>query len=471
MENRSRIGALMVIGILAFNGFPISSALAGSSLAVIGEGGTAIDLKAATDIAQEEAMRLRTELGLDTDIAVVTSLARTTAPSTTIGIPLTSAEESLMQERIRIQGELQPLKDYEHAHSSIWGGTWLTYPIGSTPDHATAVNVGLTQRSDVTELEIAGLLPKGADLIIHDARYTEAELDAQHLRILADAEFYRAIGTELYSVGTSVHDNTLAIEVSTTNPTIEAAIVGHFPAGMVRVEVGTRPLPDACTRTNCGPPWRGGLKIYAGTYDICSSGFVGQRYAGVWSYVLWTGGHCKTGTWHLGSANGTTIGSTGSNYFRNGTNVDVQTISINSSQIANYYLDGPPAPGTCTLKPVVGSEPSNSDSVGNLVRANGAVTGSVVGTLVEKNRTYSMVDPYNPDVTITLTNIRRATYTRHKGDSGGPVLRAHYGYYGAYDVAAGQHTDYIVLSGTTYALYTHIAIIEAATGHTVYRTY
>jgi len=146
----------------------------------------------------------------------------------------------------------------------------------------------------------------------------------------------------------------------------------------------------------------------------------------------------------------------------------VQTIPISSSRAENHYLYGSSSCTNCTLNPVVGSEPPNGDTVGELVLASGAVTGSSGGTLLETNRSYTMADPYRPGVTVPLTHMRRASYTRHEGDSGGPVLRAHYNMYGAYDVAAGLHTDWVKLNGTVYPLYTHVAIIEATTGYDVY---
>lgn len=415
-----------------------------------------------------EAIRFRTEMGLDTSPSLLASLALSTPPSRLFGIPLTSDEEALLLQRVKIQSQLAPLKAYELKHANIWGGTWLSYPRGSTVGDATVVNVGLTRDVASVGKEIAALVPQGAILELHQVRWTEAELDALHESILADSKFYESIGTTFYSVGTYLEDNQLAIEVSYADATVEEAIKEHFPAGMVRVDVGSPVAGDTCGRTNCGPPWRAGLAIFgSGPYDECTSGFTGKYYNGIWNYVLWTGGHCQTATWHLGSPSGTTIGTTAANYFRNGTNVDIQTIPISSSTAGAYYLYGSAGCTSCTLSPVAGSEPSGGDTVGELVLANGAVTGSSGGTLLETNRSFSMPDPYRPGVSVPLTHMRRASYTRHPGDSGGPVLRAHYNTYGAYDIAAGQHTHYVTISGTIYPIYTHIAIIESTTGYDV----
>jgi hypothetical protein len=39
--------------------------------------------------------------------------------------------------------------------------------------------------------------------------------------------------------------------------------------------------------------------------------------------------------------------------------------------------------------------------------------------------------------------------------------------YGAYDIAAGQHTDFVPIGGINYPLYTHIAVIEDVSRFTI----
>jgi hypothetical protein len=424
---------------------------------------------ASSDSDLHEALRIRAERGLETNLEFVEALAASTPPSAMFGIPLAPAEEGLLRESVRIHDELGPLKQFEHEHSNVWGGTWLTYPVGRTKDHATSIHIALLRDSHVGEADLAALIPAGAELVLHEAQYTEADLNGRQLKVLNDSEFFRSIGTELYSVGTSVQDNRLSLVVSNADERIVAAILEHFPPEMVKVVQGGPVEPDTCSRTGCGPPWRAGLKIYGPTTtDQCTLGFTGRKFVfEEWVYVLWTAGHCYGGTWHLGSPSGTTIGSTITDYLRNGSSFDIQTISVSDTQLDDDFLYGSATCTTCLQLDVGAKEAMDADFVGEWVVNNGARSGSQSGSILETHAAaYGLLDPYTGH-TYMVSNLRRASYTRMLGDSGGPVL-THNG--AVTDRAVGSHTDHQTWGGSDTALYTHIALIEAITGYTLYTT-
>ncbi len=420
------------------------------------------------DSDMNEALRIRAERGLETNLEFVEGLAASTPPSALFGIPLAPDEEALLRESVRIHDQLGPLKQFEHEHADVWGGTWLTYPTGRTIDHATSIHIALTRDSQVGKAQLAALIPAGADLVLHEARYTEADLNGRQLKVLEDSAFFRSVDTELYSVGTSVQDNRLSLVVSKVDDSITAAILGHFPPEMVKVVQGGPVEADTCSRTACGPPWRAGLLIFGPTLsDYCTLGFTGRKFVQQeWVYVLWTAGHCYGGTWHLGSPSGTTIGSTVTDFLRNGSAFDIQTISVSNTQLDDDYLYGASNCTTCLQLDVGAKETTDADFVGEWVVNNGAISGSQGGSILETHTAYPLLDPYTGN-TVIVSNLRRASYTRLPGDSGGPVL-THNG--AVTDRAVGSHTHHQTWGGSDTALYTHIALIEAMTGYSLYVT-
>jgi hypothetical protein len=424
--------------------------------------GSEIDLELGTaddPAALEGDRRFRTELGLDNGISLIRDLAITTPRSITFGLPLRPDEEELLLVRAEIQSSLDAVKRYLGEHSTTSAGLWLSYPRGATLDQATTVNVAFTDDPEAHAEALAQLLPRGATLAVHKARYSERELDDLHSSIFESGAFFSALGTRLHATWTIVQTNSVEIVVSTLSPSVEAQILAHFPPGMATVQQGDAAVGDACSRTNCGPPWRGGLKIYRGA-NWCTAGYVSQKYAGVWFYQLWTAGHCGTGAWRMGSSSGPVIGSTSVNYFASDS-VDVQGIGISSSAIDDDYLYGTASCSDCVQTDIASVEPLNGDIIGAMLRNNGAASGTQSGILAATNGSIDYMGEH-------LTNLRRATYPRKEGDSGAPVIRISNGQYGTYDVAAGSHTHFQTISTSVYAVYTHIGFFKLWTGYDVY---
>lgn len=406
-----------------------------------------------------DATRFRSEMGLATEPGVVADITGSRQRSEEFGLALTQAEEALLNERAKLPAELDRLAGYQRKRASKWGGLWITYPTGGTLDNVATVNVSLVDNPSGHEAALRGLIPENTTLELRQVRHSEETLDALHEVIADDRDYFRALGTVFYSAVTLVPENIVEISVSRLDPDIEAKLLARFGADKVRIREGNEVKPDVCTRTNCGPPWRGGMKIYRTATAGCTSNFVARYYSGVWFYNLWTSGHCGNGTWREGSGSGTIIGSTVSNYFFNNSDADVQTISMPASARDNKFINSTSAncADPCPLTSIVSKEGRDADEIGEMVCNNGAFSGRRCGTLKATAFSFNWEEEG-----LVLLRQRRATYSRQPGDSGGPVVTA------TTNRAAGSHTHFEILSGTTYAVYSHVFEMEQITGQTIY---
>lgn len=228
----------------------------------------------------------------------------------------------------------------------------------------------------------------------------------------------------------------------------------------VRVLTSGDVQADVCTRSNCGPPWRGGLKIVKVGNFSCTSGFVVRKNlaGGGHTYGLWTAGHCGTASWRQGSTSGVLIGTTSENHFVNNSTADVQVIPINASNKTNTIIDDTAGCNPCTLRGFTGSaqQAGNADEFGDVVCSNGYVTGKSCGTIASID-----VDAF-PYLGNNLFNQRRATYGRNAGDSGGPV------YTTVGSKAAGSHVHFLQIGSTKYPIYSHVFEMSVRTNYFVW---
>lgn len=407
-----------------------------------------------------EAIRFRTDFALSTDVALVSDLISKSDGEEPYGTPLSSEEKALMDRRNAIPGELDRVREYRATHWDTWGGMWLPYDatqrVGAS---VVTVNVGVTDSEESTGAALADLVPVDAELRVVKVDRSQAALDDLSSRISKDQDFFTSLGVKYYSATQVLSENLVEIRLSQVNEQIAAAANDRYGDGAVRVIVGSPVQPDACTRLNCGPPWRGGIKIYPSGPAYCTSGLVVRtNYQGIWSYAIWTAGHCASQTWREGSATGTVIGTTAVRYFSNQGAVDVQVIPISASNAINQYLSGTSSCNPCQLFWVFYSQGQNADEPGDPVCNNGAVSGSKCGQLVDTNYTFVWEEK-----NITLVRMRRATYSRKSGDSGGPVVNNYYR-------AAGSHTHYEAIGGVDYAVYSHVWEMEQVTGFIIYTT-
>lgn len=404
------------------------------------------------DVAFDEAVRVRTELGLDTDDGVVRDLLADSKADRQLGTPLAPREVELMQARAAIQRGLQPVRDRLTDSMDDFASLWLSYPRGGTVDKALTVNVNVVAGHEAAAADLITMVPTNAKLELHTVSFSAQELHNVRMALREDEGWFKsALGTRLLMSELDVVRNQMVVYLSETSPGIAGAIERRFGLGTIRVETFTGEGGlDACTRTNCGPPWVGGVKIVrVGVGNACTLGFV-VRQGTTSNYGVWTAGHCGSGSWKQGSLTGTTIGTTlaGSNRSVDGSTADIQILPIPATQKTNRYINDTATCNPCNVTSLTGTQvqqPYNGDEVGDSVCNNGYVTGRSCGVIQSTN-----VDNFEYPGGVHLFNQRRATYTRAMGDSGGPV-------YAAIGLdAAGSHVHFVQISGINRPIYSHV---------------
>jgi hypothetical protein len=124
------------------------------------------------------------------------------------------------------------------------------------------VNIGIVGNVANHASAVETLVPDGADLTVHQVTYADRQLTDAHEPLRRDAfTWFPEHGIHLNSVDTNTIDNRLDVYVSSRSPAIDTAIKARYGGDMVRVFTGGEMHPDACTRLDCGPPWKGGVKI------------------------------------------------------------------------------------------------------------------------------------------------------------------------------------------------------------------
>jgi len=405
----------------------------------------------APNVAVSDAVRVRAELGLSTDLGGIGSLLADSTADRRLGTPLAPAESRLMEARATIQRALQPMRDRLALSAESFAGHWLSYPTGGTIDNALTVNVNVVAGKESAASDLSALVPKNATLQLHTVPYSWSQLEAVRMALREDEGWFpSALGTRLRATETDVINNEVVVYVTDASPGSARAIEQHFGLGKVRVETYEGGGDDACTRTNCGPPWVGGVKIYrVSAGNTCTLGFIVKK-GSTSTYGIWTAGHCGTGTWKQGSSTGTTIGTTiaGSNRSVDGSTADIQIIGIPASQKTPKYIADTASCNPCNTPAFSGSQvqqPFNGDEVGDSVCNDGYVTGHSCGVIQSTN-----IDNFPYPAGIHLFNQRRATYVRNPGDSGGGVVAAI-----GLD-AAGSHVHYQIVSGVNRPIYSHV---------------
>lgn len=410
------------------------------------------------DFDLSSAVDFRTSYGLDADPEWVDSVATWHGVSTHFGTPLTPGEEALMVRRAMIPAELDRLREYRNANKDLWGGMWLTYP-RPLPDGVSLVqNIAVTHGANDLREKLQALVPSDVLVNVVEVSHTEAELDAVIDDVAQSAPaFFANLGTEYYSAAVKPASNSAEIAIRDATPEIVDAARQRFGAGIVTAVAGGPVLPDACSRTTCGPPWMGGLKIYPSVNtNWCTSGFVARKWSATyqeWLYALWTAGHCDSYTWRRGSSSGTLIGTTQGLWYANNTAVDIQTIPIDDSVSSHIFIEGASScSASCVFRFVAAKEGHNTDQVGQNVCNHGAKSGTQCGPITNTNFTLDYQG-------VTTIRMRTANYSRNAGDSGGPVTSWT-------TTAEGSHTHYNLTNGD--AVFSQIWEIEQLSGWQVF---
>jgi len=135
----------------------------------------------------------------------------------------------------------------------------------------------------------------------------------------------------------------------------------------------------------------------------------------------------------------------------------VQVIPISSTNKTDQIIDDLASCTACNLRAMVnGQQGQFDDMFGDTVCNEGYVTGKTCGTIKDTDYTFVWQEEG-----VTLYHFRRASYTRHPGDSGGPVWTT------AGSKAAGSHTHFETIGGVDWPVYAHVYWMTQATGYSV----
>lgn len=174
------------------------------------------------------------------------------------------------------------------------------------------------------------------------------------------------------------------------------------------------PTLNSCSsRTTACTPMIGGIEITVGTGD-CTLGFEAKSGS---TYGFVTAGHCgyglALGTTVYQPSSPSSVGSTGTDKFANGSSCDCMFISNSTSRaISDAIFQS----STSTFTPT--QTHGASGTAGWQVKMSGSVSGNTLGTV---SNTSASVTYTNYTPSITINNMVIASYSSICGDSGSPV--------------------------------------------------
>lgn len=208
-------------------------------------------------------------------------------------------------------------------------------------------------------------------------------------------------------VSTDIINQTVTIGIAKTTKANVDFIKSYFKGMPISITEVTDPPTDTAVR--------GGEEIISTNNRGCSIGFGAKDSSG--QYYVITAAHCSriqntsTGGWVYLSGqgwnyNGTYLGHASSRWSYYGMS-DAMGIAVTNVTVKEMNLNG-------GLRTINGFQNSSNDVVGQVVCKTGHTTKVTCGKLTSRNVGYSVDGS-------TFFNLRGATATNTKGDSGGTV--------------------------------------------------
>jgi hypothetical protein len=299
--------------------------------------------------AVDDAIRFRTDLGLDADSAYVLHVATDPkASSSAYGIPLLPAEQADLDARGQLQRQLWPLEDYIADHPQEIAGIWLDQQHGQLVVVQQTGSVALSSPA-------ADLVPAGATVRIQQVTFSHDLLAGVAAAISSDIKALGGQGIPVVSVGIDVPNNLVKVGLNPVSAAATEALKSKYRAALEFVSAQplepasaaspARPasqvpsLPSGCTsRSNC--QLEGGLQITNIGAHICTSNFF-WKYSGT-KYMA-TAGHCWSDSsyhWYEGTTTTYPIGINFGKSFYSGMVADVMLFTQSATTPKNLiYQD------------------------------------------------------------------------------------------------------------------------------------
>jgi hypothetical protein len=382
-----------------------------------------------------DAIRFRTEFGLDSDPTHIAAITLDPNSSRVYGVALSPDEATEMERRAEVESQLEPLNTYLRSLPEF-GGAYIDQAAG----HVFVL--GFTSIAAADEERIAGFLPSGTAIRMLEVANSEADLRDVQAWVTNDSRWLADLGTHALEIPVNPRTNRVEIGLTRLDEAIAASMNERYGKDRVALYETTTALTDCVDRNHCHNPLRAGLQLYdAG----CSTGF--GVYAGA-SYYLLTAGHCYIAGHVYQHPNGTDLGIMVDESFEANSSFDGGIVPVPTAQRYSRIWST-----NASWFPVISVQTRAQEMVGQSVclsgrqRADGASCGTV----------YAIDFPFdachNPQCSswTHLVHQRSGTYPVAIGDSGGAVWRV--------NQAMGVQSS-INLAGR--GIYSHVSYMQAA---------
>jgi streptogrisin C len=199
--------------------------------------------------------------------------------------------------RLDFQVEKIPLmRALRHDHASVFGGAWVDHDAGGV------LHVAVTERSAEVETLVEKLTPAGGHVGVALVEHSEVYLNDVAAKLRDELEPWRDgegaawAGADVDVVGVAVDPEYNQVVLSVRPGSLERATrvaVERYGHVVSIVKAITVPGDGACTRTDCDPPLRGGIRVERrNSSSGCTLGFMAHNHASNQSHYAITAGHC-----------------------------------------------------------------------------------------------------------------------------------------------------------------------------------
>lgn len=384
-----------------------------------------------TRVELESAISFRKSFGFDVNPSVVRDVAADPAAAREFGTPLTKDEVQEMHRRLKLNDQVDPVAALMRGLPVASGGVYIDQERGG--DIVVLLTGPVDSHAGIKD-RVRATVSTDVSVRFEEVQWAYADLRALQTRLDDDFDALQQGGIAANYTAVDVPTNLVILGVEDLTDD-ERDYIQETYGPAVKAEESAGGATAACTRTNCsGERLRGGLAIWNGAGERCTSGFVGREASTltVTPFVI-TAGHCanpltsRADQFHPSS---TQIGTVSRINYKDGGYTDVAAFRVSASRVSNYiwrYSD-------VTTYPVTGIEAEGNQTVGETVLKSGSSSDLRSGKILRTNLhiTYGSLDLYGM--------IEAAVYTLG-GDSGGPVFAN----YKAYGITSGQP----FISGTT----------------------
>jgi hypothetical protein len=361
----------------------------------------------------DEAVRIRSELGLNSDIAYVTqSLADPIGfpMRDYYDVPLSFAEATELARRIDVQQSVKPAREWASTQSA-WAGSYVDQAHGGVPVFLFADD------PERFRAQLASRMPIGTSFLVLRTARSLADLERIKETVKSVWRLVESEGIDLQSAGPDVLANTVDVGVIGLTGDEEARILAMFPSG-VTVHLEQPLFHDSCiSRANCPSPFKGGLKITPPNGNWCTIAYIGEYLnstpaslrAVTAGHCLYYGGGTSGVPWYH---NGVLVGYSQQSTYAVGADGDVGIISLTNDGFADNLVF---ASATYDIRSFTSYALLGEIGVNDFMCRSGATTGWLCGRIKYLDRT--------KDVDNKLIDHQNVLdFDASKGDSGAPYM-------------------------------------------------